>query len=341
MGLLRFYLAISVIAAHGVVLPLPLMPAQTAVEVFFAISGFYISLILRTKYRGRVGAFYLNRALRLYPTYLLVLAATWTWPIALGVYIGHASGSGTEAYWSDMSLWDRGLISLSNLTMIGQDVLRLLHYKIGAGFVFLHQSPLDSNGAYIGVSEDGAKWVGEFQKIGQAWSLGIEVWFYALAPLLVWLRLRYLVFIAGLSFSIYAWILAGDYSFFTYFFFPANLGFFLIGVMLQRSASVSSLLLKHYAWDAWLGNLSYPIYVCHGLIITVFAVVHITSPLLLLAAVITISAAISRWLEEPIETLRQRIALMVGPSCGGARAMSNSVPATAASRDLRSECRDV
>ena len=88
MGLLRLPLAMSVMASHvGPVLGLTMLPGGTAVEVFFVVSGFYMSLILSDKYADP-GIFYTNRFLRLYPTYLIVLAGTWAWFMITWAYLG-------------------------------------------------------------------------------------------------------------------------------------------------------------------------------------------------------------------------------------------------------------
>ena len=77
MGLMRFLLAMAVVIAHtgAITVNFALIPANLAVEVFFAISGFYMSLIVTGKYRDRT-TFYINRFLRLYPVYLIVSVAT-------------------------------------------------------------------------------------------------------------------------------------------------------------------------------------------------------------------------------------------------------------------------
>jgi peptidoglycan/LPS O-acetylase OafA/YrhL len=41
--------------------------------MFFMISGLYMALILSDKYRRSLKTFYVNRALRIFPTYWLVL----------------------------------------------------------------------------------------------------------------------------------------------------------------------------------------------------------------------------------------------------------------------------
>ena len=86
MGILRFLLALSVIASHasGVGIPLPnekqypmwasyLIDGRHSVALFFIISGFYMAMILNTKYQNNTLRFYGNRFLRLWPTYIIVL----------------------------------------------------------------------------------------------------------------------------------------------------------------------------------------------------------------------------------------------------------------------------
>jgi peptidoglycan/LPS O-acetylase OafA/YrhL len=72
-GLLRTALAIAVVAQHfGPFESIGVM----AVYGFFVLSGFLMTLLVTGPYKGRIGAFALNRFLRLYPMYWAVLAAT-------------------------------------------------------------------------------------------------------------------------------------------------------------------------------------------------------------------------------------------------------------------------
>lgn len=55
MGVLRLILAVSVILNHSPIALAPwrpLVPGDLAVQAFFVISGFYMSLVLSTKYLG-------------------------------------------------------------------------------------------------------------------------------------------------------------------------------------------------------------------------------------------------------------------------------------------------
>jgi peptidoglycan/LPS O-acetylase OafA/YrhL len=79
MGCFRLFLALSVLASHYWFWRINFwMGAYIAVTAFYVISGFYMSLVLDTKYTGRRGllTFYSNRALRLFPVYWIVLLLT-------------------------------------------------------------------------------------------------------------------------------------------------------------------------------------------------------------------------------------------------------------------------
>lgn len=73
-GTFRFILAAMVVIQHfGMVLG-PI--GALAVQAFFCLSGFLMTLLMSSTYKGRPGAFALNRFLRLYPTYWAVMAIT-------------------------------------------------------------------------------------------------------------------------------------------------------------------------------------------------------------------------------------------------------------------------
>lgn len=80
MGVLRFVLALFVIFSHaGSNLTIPLWDhhsfqmynfgGRNAVGLFYIISGFYMAMILTEKYSSSLKSFYLSRAMRLFPTY--------------------------------------------------------------------------------------------------------------------------------------------------------------------------------------------------------------------------------------------------------------------------------
>ncbi|MBW0005243.1 MAG: acyltransferase [Hyphomicrobiales bacterium] len=78
LGIIRIFLALSVVVWHlwGHALPFT-ANGYNAVILFFIISGFYMSMVLNSKYlNAPVTNFYFARALRIYPIYLVILALT-------------------------------------------------------------------------------------------------------------------------------------------------------------------------------------------------------------------------------------------------------------------------
>jgi peptidoglycan/LPS O-acetylase OafA/YrhL len=82
MGFLRLLLALAVVAAHaGPAFGwqwLRMTDGPRSVQAFYAVSGFYMTLVLHEKYvgQGTYGVFLRARLLRLYPLYAVVAAAT-------------------------------------------------------------------------------------------------------------------------------------------------------------------------------------------------------------------------------------------------------------------------
>jgi peptidoglycan/LPS O-acetylase OafA/YrhL len=73
LSLLRFSLALMVMATH-LFAATPPQTGRAAVEAFFCISGFLITMVATGRYAERPAAFLANRFLRIYPTYWLCLA---------------------------------------------------------------------------------------------------------------------------------------------------------------------------------------------------------------------------------------------------------------------------
>jgi peptidoglycan/LPS O-acetylase OafA/YrhL len=90
------------------------IPGGLGVTIFFVLSGFLITTLMRTEYakRGRIafGSFYLRRLIRLMPPLVIVVAAAWLLS-ALGWIDGHFSLSG----------WLSTLFYFGNYHVIAQD----------------------------------------------------------------------------------------------------------------------------------------------------------------------------------------------------------------------------
>ena len=213
----RVALAISVVLSH-IIKTKPSFyqgfGGTNSVEIFFLVSGFYIALILDKTYKSK-RIFYLNRILRLYPIYLIV---------CLLVLLTSIFRRGVAENLFDYSPFVLLISTFSNLTLIGTDWLMFFDTSNG-GIQF-------TSSVITGDRMRDLLW------IAPAWSLGIEITFYAMAPILCKWRSRFLLAtIIGLC-TIRIVFNQSDFNFvespFDARFFPFELPYFLVGILLYR-----------------------------------------------------------------------------------------------------------
>jgi peptidoglycan/LPS O-acetylase OafA/YrhL len=337
MGILRLCLALVVVLGHAKSAWRP-MDAGLAVELFFIISGFYMALVLDDKYKNRTLLFYSNRIERLFPTYLVVCAAT----IFCMAYFGLQKRVSLADYGEALHRPELWPIVLANLTVIGQDILcwfsvfpdhiaANLHFKVSPGVPGF-----------------------EYMLIPQAWSIAFELMFYALAPFLVMRSTPFLVALASASLAL-RWAGTTYLTDVSYYLwprrvFPAELCFFLFGFIAFRfrdvatkvppwvGYAVAALLVafianhsalrinKQLNWalvfaavtiavpllfetfrrsklDNFIGELSYPVYIVHVLVIGYvlkFGTVAVVAVTLIAATALVFA------IEQPMDKRRQR-----------------------------------
>lgn len=233
MGTLRVLLALAVVAAHaGPAFGwtwLLMTEGPRSVQAFYAVSGFYMTLVLHEKYvgPGSYGAFLRARVLRLLPMYVVVAAATVAAAVAF-----QAAGFGTFpplAHWqsADLAARDAALLAASNALLVGQDALCFAALDPATGA--LHWSA----NAFAAPK---SAW--QFLFVPQAWTVCVELMFYAVAPLLV---RRPVWLLAGLTLASYAaraWTIRAfgvGWDPWTYRFFPFELAHFLLGALACRA----------------------------------------------------------------------------------------------------------
>jgi len=323
LGIIRLILALSVVVWHlwGHALPFT-ANGYIAVILFFIISGFYMSMVVNDKYaKEPVINFYLARALRIYPIYLLILIF-FVWFLA-------ATGNPLPV---PPTAGERAFSTLTNITIFGIPwlakaewlaippawslAIELQFYLVAPfiltrrlwicvavllGLVALRLSLLDQNFASSRYSLPRADWC--FFMLGAvAHRLGLLVTesqvrkLLGLAALVV---LPIAAFACGLP--VVKDLDRPEFWIF-YLVFAAAIPFVFSISMRSRV-------------DRFLGDLSYPIYIAHWPAIKV--IVHFNNeiynflpyeyyPEIDLFLVIVVSTALHIVIERPIENFRRR-----------------------------------
>ncbi len=276
MGTYRFLLAIAVALSHiGVTFAGGRNPGSVAVISFFLISGFVMTGLVRSHYSSyrKMPMYFLDRLARIFPQYLFFLALS----VAGYFWFGVSSEWLTRTSYACV---------VANVFAVPLDF-----------FMF---SPAMANCMFI----------------PQAWSLGLELTFYILFPVILIGGKRNLWFVS----SLLVWLVAAwgliDTDAWGYRLLPGTLFIFLLGsyiyderqatprhpavlvfvlviasaivlygsgklrvpysyeVLAGLSVGVPALFLlaekKRSWWDDWFGNVSYGIFLCHFLVISVF-----------------------------------------------------------------------
>ena len=361
MGTLRTLFAIAVVFAHtyGFVL----VGGKNAVQLFYMISGFLISYVLvERKTYSSIRSFYINRYLRLYPIYFLVAL------LSLLVFV-FAAAIGKDVVffqvYRDAPVAANILLVISNATIFFQDWVM---------FSAVEQKQLVFSADFF--KSEVVLYPGLL--VPQAWTLGVELAFYVIAPFVL-ARRRVLLLLLALSIALRVYLLyigLGKSDPWTYRFFPAELALFLLGALahqillpiyrktlpgggiLDAFASLSTYILiavtlvywlipvretiktiflfsvflllmpltfefqSRRRWDKWIGDLSYPIYISHMLIIFIVSLVlgrfGSVDKLLVSATVVVLTVGFSIVLNifvgGPVESLRSRFRSKPGPA---------------------------
>jgi peptidoglycan/LPS O-acetylase OafA/YrhL len=262
-----------VVAAHArsSIFGLPLLDSGMAVKTFFMISGFYMTLILTSKYKASKGGgywlFISNRFLRIYPSYFVVLGGSLLFLAAASIKM-HKPVDRLHIWaeaWQGHHYLGVALVALSQISIFGMDVLTLFSVSPSHGFgLGLTWSDL-SQGAW------------KMSILRQSWSISVELFFYLIAPVVCVASRRVQVGLVLGSVAAYlaawhwlperlAWNL-------TYSFFPFQIGYLVLGVLsfhllnpLFAGGRVSAAwlwsilapfagILLFWGWmPAWLGN---------------------------------------------------------------------------------------
>ena len=362
MGVLRVMLALFVVIDHSGAFPgLHLPGAVFAVKIFFVISGFYMTMILNKKYigSGSYTLFITNRFLRIFPIYWVVVSLTVGISfISFIVFNNWMRLTPYVAYNEFMNIKTLLFLGLTNIFLFGQDFVFFLGLNLERGAMFFSNNFVLTDPPLHG-----------FLFLPQAWTIGLELLFYLIAPLVVRKKIRVVVLLITVSIIIRALIyfnLGMQHDPWTYRFFPNELALFLFGAIsyhiylyiyknpIQRiynklifimyflillsynylpnvelffdiksvlfyiftGLSIPSIfiLTKSSTIDNRIGDLSYPVYIVHMLIIFVSWVLiaefdlHIHKGIkgvIIMILTLVISYILVKFVSDPVERLRQ------------------------------------
>lgn len=283
MGLLRLFLALSVIAGHAqtTVFGVKGIGSEYAVNFFFIISGFYMAMVLNGQYKDVSKLhFYKSRLLRLFPAYYVGLALSFI------VYF-----SSIAYFFGTLTPFSKFIYVFQNAFIVGQDLSHI--------FCVPNTSGLCADPFSLTINLP-------------AWSLAVELGFYLVAPFILKSQVKTFAFV--LFGALYLFVLnaiefplpdpgllgASESKVFNYYFYPSSFAFFGGGALayhFSKSQSepnyfwaLAALILLSFAqttmpfWhllffamaipvmfkytaknriDRLIGELSYPVYIVH------------------------------------------------------------------------------
>jgi len=231
MGTLRFLLALSVLIVHSSpILGIQLLPGPVAVRAFYIISGFLISMVITQKYQNLDRPYYYfisNRFLRLYPLYITVVIMTVILSTVYGLILGDW---GKLQYYfnyyqaSPQSLETLCVVMLTNITLLGQDLMTFVGIDPNTGRFFFHKM------------QDWPE-LQELLFIPIAWTVAVEFYFYLVAPFFVSKKVKTIICLIILVLIFRYWLYvsgAAPNAFAIYRFAPTEIYWFLLGVLSYR-----------------------------------------------------------------------------------------------------------
>lgn len=237
MGIVRILLALAVVTSHSTpIFGLTIVGGHVAVQAFYVISGFYMSLILNEKYMNKQNSYFLfltNRFLRLFPSYwavlILVVFFSFFQHYISRTLIGTGEDYGVLSiyryFFHQINIWTWIVFIFTNLFMFGQDILFFMGLNFSTGSLYFTK---DISFIYPQLYN--------FMLISAAWTIGIELFFYVVAPFIVTKSIKFILSIMGLSLLLRLTLNHYGLNFdpWAYRFFPTQLPYFLLGALSYR-----------------------------------------------------------------------------------------------------------
>lgn len=229
MGIIRFILAFYVVQFHAnskihVFGHLPSIDGREAVQIFYLISGFYMSLILNRKYTGdgSVRIFYSNRFLRLWPPYLVVSLIIAVWFVIAGEVRLFGLWTSLDHFWEKLVNLDFGAliyVAFSNIFIVGQDLLWFVRFNDVGGVEY---APFLVSKFHNGSA---------FLLNHPTFTVAIEALFYLVSPFLLRKSFRWAaaLFLLGAGYHLLIWRIGFYHVAYSYHLFLSAGYFFFLG----------------------------------------------------------------------------------------------------------------
>lgn len=221
MGIIRLFFALSVLLGHININVFP--PPMYAVQGFYVISGFYMSLILNEKYptSNLNIVFYKKRLLKLLPTYWLIAL------VALLIALIFAYRRESNILFFDFSnfpitasITTYIYLVFSNIFIWGQDLALFLGISPETGNMFFSASSFAEEHPML-----------RYMLIPVSWSVSSELTFYLIAPFILRKKQKivFVLFMISLLSNIVTNYYGLNDSNWRFRFFPSILLYFLTG----------------------------------------------------------------------------------------------------------------
>lgn len=326
LGFIRFVLALMVVLNH-LWLPTANLIGAHAVTGFYIVSGFLMTKVINEVYSGEGGRirYLANRALRIYPAYLLISSITLVclaiWPNYFQVYSLIRIPVNANEWSSNLTLWrltDSPTIVIPPAWSLYVEVFFYLVIALVGRSRPIVLLWLLISLAYTGwmVAND-YPFRERYYPLAAAslfFSAGAVIYFLAttckslffqakLSKLTIWSA-----FALFITFPILVGDLGGGRHWLGYYGASAIFMFFFAGLAIKRQLSGNSM-------DMLMGNLAYPVFLTHFFAAGVvnlladnrFPVTGNVSFVLSTLVCLLISFAYLKWIEPLIEKLRSQI----------------------------------
>lgn len=351
MGHIRFLLAFAVLLGHSPTASFKFIHAGTAVQAFFVVSGFYMALVLDGKYSDRK-LFYSNRLLRLAPAYfaMMVIAlvallafemtATATWgiyesvfsnPMSAavmifenvfvvgqhllywfmvdengGIYFDPHGGLPTE---TNAVAWQALLVPQSWSLSI-----ELMFYAIAPWLAKRHLKTILALAAF----SIGLRFAGHWMPVElPLWQgrLFVTALFMFLFGMLAYRAYPHIKRLPSAAHWAATFALAGMLIFLPMTEWSGAVQSWVIYVGVAVGTPFAFAATSANRFDRWVGELSYPIYLTHLVVIAGVLIYELPFPTFsTIAITLVASAAILQLIERPVDKWRQKRAARGEPA---------------------------